>query len=180
MVKWLERLLGRVPEGEAGAPGERALDLEREVQHLRIELAEERERAARLRQVLERQRGDAEMHVSGRVEAQVEHLLTAAAAPVAQLLTQTHLVEEGQPVAARDVLTVARRLVRVLEDIGLTVEGEIGERAPFDPDRQEPLSAAVLPQRGQPVVVRFVGVVYRGQVLRKAGVEPALGEPGDD
>jgi molecular chaperone GrpE (heat shock protein) len=69
------------------------------------------------------------------------------------------------------VLTVARRLVRALEDNGLTVEGSVGERVPFDPDHHEPLSADVSLQAGQMVVVRFVGVAYRGKLLRKAGVE---------
>ncbi len=172
MPNWLDRLLGRVPRGEAGAPEERVLLLEREVQRLRLELAEERERTARLQGALEQQRGDVDGLVRERVGAQMERMLTDAAAPVAQLLTQAYLVEvEERPVAARDVLAVARRLVRSLEDVGLTVEGRIGERVAFDPARQEPLSAAALPERGQMVAVRFVGVAYRGKVLRKAGVE---------
>jgi molecular chaperone GrpE (heat shock protein) len=120
---------------------------------------------------LERQRGGESARVAEAVQEQVERLLSDAAAPVTQLLTQAHLLEvEGKPVQAKDVLAVAKRLVRALEDNGLTLEGSVGETVPFDPNRHEPLSgdAALMP--GEAVVVRFVGVSYQGRVIRKAGV----------
>ena len=126
---------------------------------------------ANLKEELERQRSGASARVDEAVQAQMERLLADAAAPVAQLLTQAHLLEvEGKPVQARDVLAVAKRLVRTLEDNGLTLEGSVGETTPFDPNRHEPLSADASPAEGQPVVVRFVGVAYQGKLLRKAGV----------
>ena len=67
---------------------------------------------------------------------------------------------------------VARRLVRLLEDEGLTPEGRIGEAVAFDPDRHEPLGGDFAPRPGQPAVVRLVGVSWRGRVLCKAGVGP--------
>ena len=58
--------------------------------------------------------------VTEAVQAQVEQLLADAATPVAQLLTQAHLLEtEERPVQAKDALAVAKRLVRTLEDHGL-------------------------------------------------------------
>ena len=105
---------------------------------------------------------------------QVERLLADTATPVSQLLTQAHLLEEeGKPVQATDVLAVAKRLVRVLEDHGLTMEGKVGEIVLFNPDRHEPLGAAteVAIAVGQPVTVRFVGTAYRGKLLCRAGVE---------
>jgi molecular chaperone GrpE (heat shock protein) len=171
MGNWLERLLGGARAQDAEEPKERVLALEREVQRLRLDLAAAEERAERLRRSLERQQGDA----GARVEARMEQLLSSVAAPVAQLLTQAYLVErEGRSVPTRDVLTVARRLVRALEDAGLTVEGQVGQRESFDPDRHAPLSANANLSRGQPVVVRFAGVTYGGRWLRKAGVEPAF------
>jgi molecular chaperone GrpE (heat shock protein) len=166
MPKWLDTLLARL------SPDEQLLALEREAQNLRLELEERDQLLANLHIELERQRSGASARVTESVQAQIEQLLTEAAAPVAQLLTQAHLLEvEGRPVQARDILAVAKRLVRAFEDHGLTLEGSVGQTVPFDPDRHEPLSGGAYPDPGQPVVVRFVGVAYRGKLLRKAGVE---------
>jgi molecular chaperone GrpE (heat shock protein) len=155
---------------------ERLLELEREMQSLRLELKEREQEMTRLREELGRQRSGASARVAESVQAQVERLLTDAAAPAAQLLTQAHLLEvEGKPVQARDVLAVAKRLVRTLEDNGLTLEGSVGETVPFDPNRHESLSADASLKPGQPVTVRFVGVAYQGKLLRKADVEEAGG-----
>ncbi len=169
MFEWLRRWFR--PDAESGA-----LALRAEAQSLRLEL-EERERViAALRADLERLRRREEERASTAVRAERERLLTEAAAPVAQLLTQAHLLEvEGKPVQARDVLTVARRLIRFLEDEGLAVEGRVGEAVAFDPARHEPLGADFTPAPGQPAVVRLVGVAWRGKVLRKAGVGPGPG-----
>ncbi len=151
---------------------EQVADLEREAQRLRLDLAEQEQLALQLKQELERQRSGSSAHVSEAVQAQVEQLLSDVATPVAQLLTQAHLLEvEGKPVQAKDVLAVAKRLVRVLEDNGLTLEGRVDERVLFDSNHHEPLSADVSLKPGQMVTVRFVGVAYRGKLLRKAGVE---------
>jgi molecular chaperone GrpE (heat shock protein) len=169
--EWLSRLFGREPTDKRG------LELEQEVQRLRLELAEQEQAVARLKQELERQRGSASAHVAEAVQVQVEQLLADVATPVAQLLTQVHLLEvEGQPVQAKDVLALVKRLVRTLEDNSLMLEGRVGESVPFDPDRHEPLSADVSPKAGQMVTVRFVGVAYRGKLLHKAGVEQSSNE----
>jgi molecular chaperone GrpE (heat shock protein) len=173
MWKWLAAIFGKKPP-EGAAADERTLALEREAQSMRLKLEELERTAASLKRELERQSSGANARVAGEVEARLERLLTDAAAPVAQLLTQAHLLEvEGKPVQAGDVLAVARRLVRTLEDNGLTPEGSVGETVPFDPNRHEPLSADAAPEPGQPVVVRFVGAAYRGKLLHKAGVEKA-------
>ena len=162
----IKSLLGLQPTDE------RVVALEQQVQSLRLDVAEQEQLTARLRKELERQRNGAATHVTEAVQAQVEQLLADAATPVAQLLTQAHLLEaEGRPVQAKDVVAVAKRLVRTLEDHGLAYEGNVGKTIPFDPDRHELLSADASPRPGQTVVVRFVGVGYRGKLLRKAGVE---------
>ena len=117
------------------------------------------------------QRDTASSNISEIVQTKLELLFADAAAPVAQLLTQLHLQEEGKPVQAKDVLIVAKRLVRTLKDNGLTLEGSIGKQVPFDPTRHEPLGTDVLLNRGQSVIVRFVGVAYQGKLLRKAEVQ---------
>ncbi len=172
MWNWLKRLLRRPKEASLQAD-ERLLALEREAQSLRLELAERDRLMANLKSELERQRNGENTRVAEAVQAQMERLLTDVATPVVQLLTQAHLLEvEGKQVQAKDVLAVAKRLVRALEDGGLTLEGAVGEKAPFDPNRHQPLSADASPTPGEAVVVKFVGVSYRGQIIRKAGVEP--------
>jgi molecular chaperone GrpE (heat shock protein) len=87
------------------------------------------------------------------------------------LETQAHLLErEGKPVAARDVLTVAKRLIRALEDEGLTLEGKTGETVAFDPNYHQPLEVGPGLTPGQPVVIRSPGISYAGRVLHRAGV----------
>lgn len=168
MWKWLAALLGKKPTDE------RVLELEREVQSLRLELEERDRTVANLKEELARQRRGVNTRVTAEVQAEVERLLSGAATPVAQLLTQAHLLEvEGKPVQARDVLTVAKRLVRTLEASGLTLEGSVGETVLFDPNRHESLSVDTFLTPGQPAVVRFVGVAYQGKLLRRAGVEKA-------
>jgi molecular chaperone GrpE (heat shock protein) len=163
---WLGRLLGR-----GGADGAWLLTLEREAQALRLRCDEQERQLTALRAEVERQQSGAAARAAEAVGAARERLLTDAAGPVAQLLTQAHLLEvENKPVQARDLLAVARRLLRLLEAEGLTVTGAVGERVAFDPDRHAPLSGETIP-RGEKVTIRFVGIAHGGRVLRKAGVE---------
>jgi molecular chaperone GrpE (heat shock protein) len=142
---------------------------------LKLELAEQDRQMTQLKADLERQRRQVEARSTESVQTQLEQLFAQVAAPVSQLQTQAHLLEaENRPIQARDVLIVARRLVRVLEDQGLRLADRIGEQVAFDPNLHEPL-AGIAPRAGQPVIIRFTGIAYRGKLLRKAGVEP-IGE----
>ena len=120
---------------------------------------------------LEHQRDTTSSNVTEIVQTKLEHVFADAAAPVTQLLTQAHLLEEGKPVQAKDVLSIAKRLVHTLKDNGLSIEGNIGEQVPFDPNRHEPLSTNDSLHPGQTVIIRFVGVAYQAKLLRKAGVQ---------
>jgi molecular chaperone GrpE (heat shock protein) len=170
MWKWLSTRRGELA---AARPADEELPaLRREVQSQRLELAERDRALANLKSELERLRRGEGDRIAAAVQAQVERLLAGAAAPVAQLLTQAHLLEmDGKPVPATDVLAVARRLVRALQEEGLTLEGQVSATVAFDPNRHEPLSSATRLTPGQSARIRFVGVAYRGKVLRKAGVE---------
>ncbi|HKQ72793.1 MAG TPA: hypothetical protein VJ810_03630 [Blastocatellia bacterium] len=171
MLKWLRRALGQPGEAEPQAH-DRALALEREAQGLRLEMQERERLASSLKNELERQRNGESARIAEAVQSRIEKLMADMAAPVAQLLTQARLLEiEGKPVQARDVLVVAKRMVRALEDEGLTLEGGVGETLSFDPNRHEPLGGQATLTPGQTVVVRFAGVSYRGRLIRKAGVE---------
>jgi len=155
---------------------EAVLDLERDIQQLRLELDERGREIAQLKAEVQRQRNGASARVTAELQTQLERLLRDAAAPVAQMLTQAHLLEvEGRPVQARDVLMVARRLLRVLEDHGLMMLGEIGETVAFDPNFHDPLNVSTTPRPGQAVMVRVVGMTFQGKVLRKAGVDAGEG-----
>jgi len=171
MLKWLKQNLG-LSFGPLPPSDERILALQRETQSLRLELEEYGRRLALLADDLERQQTGESARIAQAVQAQLEKLLTDIAGPITQLLTQAHLLEvESRPVQAKDVLAVAKRLVRALEDEGLQFEGSVGETASFDPNRHEPLGGNDALAPGQPVVVRFVGVAYRGKMIRKAGIE---------
>jgi molecular chaperone GrpE (heat shock protein) len=154
------------------ASGQRLVALEREAQVLRLDLTERERTIAALTADLKRARKEAQVRTTTEVDARLQRLLADLAAPVVQIATQIHLVEvEQRPVAASDILAIARRLLRTLEDHGLRLEGTVGAAAPFDPARHELLAGGAAPAPGEPVVIRFAGTSYRDMVLRKAGVE---------
>jgi molecular chaperone GrpE (heat shock protein) len=176
MLKWLKRTLTKSEEAPQQTD-ERALGLEREVQSLRLELEEREQSLVNLKSELERHRNTESARIADAVQAQIERLMTDAAAPVAQLLTQAHLLEaESKPLQAKDVLAVAKRFIRALEDQGLKLEGSVGEAVAFDPNRHEPLNRSASINQGQQVVTRFVGISYCGKFLRKTGVELRKGQ----
>ena len=166
LKKWLG--LSQTPQPQSD---EKLLTLEREIQNLRLELTERDQSSDKLKQQLEQQRTSENNNIDSAVQNQIEQLLTDTAAPVTQLLTQAHLLEQGKPVQAKDVLLVAKRLISALEDNGLTIVGQVGETVSFDSNLHEPLSASTAINPGAEVVVRFAGVSYQGKVSRKAGVE---------
>ena len=166
LKKWLGLSQASQPQSD-----EKLLTLEREIQNLRLELTERDQLIDKLKQQLEHQRTSQSNNIDSAVQNQIEHLLTDTAAPVTQLLTQAHLLEEGKPVQAKDVLLVAKRLICTLEDSGLTIVGQVGETVSFDSNLHESLSSSTSITPGTEVVVRFAGVSYQGKVIRKAGVE---------
>ncbi len=162
MLKWIKSLFATP---SAASP-------ENEAQTLKLELAERDQLIAKLKADLERQRQQENARGAESVQMQLEQLFAEAAIPVSQLQTQAHLLEAGsRPIQARDILTIARRLVRVLEDHGLSLANHVGEQVSFDPNLHEPLAGAA-PCPGQPVVVRFTGVAFHGKLLCKSSVEP--------
>ena len=170
MLSLLKKWLGQSSKPQPQSY-EKLLTLERETQNLRLELTERNQLINKLKQQLEQQRTNEKNNIDSAVQNQIEQLLTDTAAPVTQLLTQAHLLDEGKPIQAKDVLLVAKRLIRALEDNVLTVVGQVGETVSFDSNLHEPLSASSEVSSGAEVLVRFAGVSYRGKVIRKAGVE---------
>lgn len=175
MANWLTRLFsprGAENTAQAAARAEDLLRLENEAQALRIELDTRDEHIAHLKQEVERLRARQDHLVNETVTTQLEGLFSDLAAPASQILTQAELLEnQDKPVQARDVLSVARRLVRAVERRGMLFEGRAGEQAAFDPNRHSPLNAEAAPQVGQAVTIRFAGVSYQGKIIHKAIVE---------
>ena len=169
MLGFLKRLFA---PGSTAAPD--SLSAQSELKSQRMELEARDKTIARLKADLERERSTARSQADEIVRARVQRLLQNVAGPAAQLALQGYLLEaEGKPVAARDVLAVARNLVRALENEGLTVEQQPGQRVTFDPNRHEPLSVETPLSSGQPALVKLPGLSFQGALLRKAGVIPA-------
>ncbi len=156
------------------------LALQKENQSLRRELEAQESSITNLKQEIERLRLRQEQIIAETVAARMSGLFSDLAGPASQILTQADLIEkQGQPVQARDVLSVARRMVRALERCGLAFAGQVGDQVVFDPNHHTPISGAALPQPGAPVTVRFVGVMYQGKTIYKAIVEGRhAGTPG--
>ncbi len=183
MKKWLSRVneekkheedaLG-VPEpsnAPAPEPGADALALQNTIQALRMEITARDEKIKHLTDEVERLRYRTEGLAAESAAARVQGILTDLSGPACQILTQAALEESGRSLQARDVLTVAKRLLRALERHGLTFEGKPGDGVAFDPDRHTPLNPEVSPQPGETVTVRVAGASLNGKTLYKAGVE---------
>lgn len=179
LPNWLNRRKTTATDDDGAAALREAV---REAQELRLELAERDEMIARLR---------AEAAVAHREQAEVTaealrkaegRLLADLAGPVAQLLTQAHLVHVAhQPVRAADVLSVASRLIAALQDRGLEIVGGIGEVVPYDPERHQLLgSGDIAPAPGEAAVIRFVGLAHGGCTIHRVAVEPIPGARDGD
>jgi molecular chaperone GrpE (heat shock protein) len=171
MWGWLTRLLGET-EPDSPQDESRVLGLEREMQGLRLALEEKDQIIENLKSATDRQRQEEGDRVTGAVQVQMVRLMVNIANPLSQILTQAHLLEvEEKPIQAKDVLSVGKRLIRMLEEEGMSIEGSVGEVHPFDANFHEPLNADVSLTSGQSVKVKFAGIGYNNNTIRKAGVE---------
>lgn len=154
------------------------LALQNELRRMELDLQLRDETIARMAAELENLRLGVSEQTLASVARQQDDLFLAIAAPAAQLMTQAYLLEiQNKPVQARDILNVARRLLRALETFGLRIEGQVGEVVPFDLNLHRPLNAAVSPREGQSVVIRTPVVRSGTKILALAGVEIAPEQP---
>jgi molecular chaperone GrpE (heat shock protein) len=155
--------------------GNRLLNLESEIQTLRLNIADRDLTISKLRIEGDRQRQNEESKQAIALQTQQEQLFTDLSTPIAQLLTQIHLLEvESKPIQAKDVLTIVKRILRLVEEYGLSASGTIGETVPFDPNIHQPLNSSVTIGNGQLVTIRIPAIAYQNKVLRAAGVEACL------
>jgi predicted RNase H-like nuclease (RuvC/YqgF family) len=148
------------------------MQLEREVQSLRTMLEEQDKVITKLKKDLTQLQSETEFRAKKFIQAKLEELMSEVASLITQIHTQAYLVEEkNRPLNVRDVINVAKRFERVFQNRGLRLEGYVGEITSYDPDHHKTLQTDVPVVEGEPVVVRFVGVAYRGKLLSKAAVE---------
>ncbi len=143
------------------------LKLKSEVQSLRLALQEcEAERR--------RQGGEA---LEAQVVARVEALFLDLGAPIAQLILQGTLIEQGQAVSAQDLWRIVQRLLAVLKSHGLEESEPIGMAVRFDPTLHIPVGPPLRP--GERAQVCVPGLRYRGRVIARPGVSAST-EGGAD
>jgi len=151
---------------------EHELQLNNELQALRLDLDEKMQDISVLRSEISRQRGEV-----GRVRDRDQdrilgNLFTKIAVPISQLATQFYLVEGGRQLEARHVLRILMVMFRVFEkEFGMELVGSPGRRVSFDSDRHVALRSEEILKPGQVVIVRMPGVSFRGRVLQRADVE---------
>ena len=105
------------------------------------------------------------------VKAKLESFFAEVAAPVSQLLTQVHLLEDKkQEVNVKDTMRLVKRLIGQLEETGLQIQSQAGQLVSFDPNHHEPLSSELKPKAGESVLVKIPSVGFDGRVIRKAAV----------
>lgn len=165
MGGWLTKLLSR-RTGRDGA----LVELRRDAQALRVDLAERDEQVRRLRAEVEYLRAGEEARTQAALDSLLESLFTGLASPASQLLAQAHILAQGGELRARDVVLVGQQLVDTLEDHGMTALGRAGEETLYDEALHQPLDDTRLAP-GARVTVRFPGFRFRGRVVRKAMVQ---------
>lgn len=174
MKNWLTNLFSQHPK-PSDSPrqaSDELLDIQKEVQTLRLELESSEQMVMNLKQEIERLRSRQDQLLQETVTSRLEALFNDLAAPASQILTQADLLEnQGKAVQARDILSVARRMIRALERQGVSFEEKVGDQIPFDPNRHTPLSSSAIPVPGKMVTVRFASVFYQQKMIYKAIVE---------
>lgn len=145
--------------------------LERELQTLRLELETHEQRANTAQHELDLLQRQLDTSVELGVQTILDKLFQEMSGPIAQLSTLDDLCNvQGKPLQAKDVLVVANRFVDSLKEYGVHLQGTISETVAFDPNLHEPLSLEEGIDQGEPVLVRMVGISYKGKVLRRAAV----------
>ena len=168
MAKWLSTLFKKKT---GPIPDQGRLEMERQIQELRLELEETQRLNASLKTDLQRLRSTSQDETAKIAQMQVETLLGSLASPLTQIATLVNMVEkQGKSVQLRDILAICKALLSALPENGITLEGNLGASEPYNPDRHQLLEASPAPSPGQAVTIRFASLAYHGKLLRKAGV----------
>lgn len=170
MLSFFQKIFSRPP---ASSSAEEHLALLNRIRELEMEVESLEQSIHRLRADNQRSQISVKEQFNAEMNAHLEHIMQQAASPVSQILTQSWLNDgKKTSIQAADVLTVSRRLIRVLENAGMQILHTPGEIAAFDANQHLPLNAGTTLQNGQTVLVRFAGIAWQGRILLKAAVEP--------
>jgi molecular chaperone GrpE (heat shock protein) len=162
---------GRIQQDPPTGTKSRLLELEREIQRLRLELEEKDRILNSTRHDLAVQIKGADKQTETNVRDQMERLFSDVGGPIVQLIAQDYLTNvEGKAVSTKDVLAVTNRFIKNLKNYGLDLIGSMGETLCFDPALHEPLSLDDQISKGEEVTVRILGLLFDGKVLRRAAV----------
>jgi hypothetical protein len=150
---------------------ERVLELERELQSIKLEFEETVLLLNTARRDLELHSRQSDATKSYEVRKQFEKLFQELAGPTAQLQVQDHILNvQGKPLKPEDIMACANRLLRALQNHGFKIQGKIGETVRFDSNLHEPLALEESVQPEEEVLIRMPGVSYDGKILRRAAV----------
>jgi molecular chaperone GrpE (heat shock protein) len=156
---------------DAVPDNERLLGLERDLQTVRLELEETKLLLNATRHDLDLLGRQSEENKAHGVRGQLEKLFQALAGPATQLMAQDYMLNvRGKPLKAQDIQASCNRLLGILQNHGLEIQGTIDQTVQFDHNFHEPLSLDEAIKHGDEVVVRMSGISYHGKVLRRAAV----------
>jgi molecular chaperone GrpE (heat shock protein) len=159
---------------EPSAENERLLGLERDLQTVRLELEETKLLLNATRHDLDLLGRQSEESKAHDVRGQLERLFRALAGPATQLMAQNYMLNvRGRPLKAQDIQASCNRLLGILQNHGLEIQGTIDQTVHFDQDFHEPLALDEAVKHGDEVVIRMSGISYHGKVLRRAAVTKA-------
>jgi len=153
-----------LPENEA------VLDAESRAAAMGLDLEGAKKEADALRREAQAERAGRAEGIRHAVQKELCALFTEAAVVMGQLALQAHLVDQGKPIQAKDVMALALGLCRVFEKHGLERIGSPEEAVPFDQDRHQSMTGCTL-ETGAQVVIRVPGYRMGAKALRKALVE---------
>jgi len=158
-------------QSESASLGDQVLNLECELQKLRLELDEKERLLATARHDLSLEKKNSGSEAERDVRVRLERLFTDMGGFIVQMVAQDHLSRvEGKTIHTKDLLAVANRSIECLKGHGLVLIGSMGESGRFDARIHEPLSLDEKLADGDRVTIRMVGLSYSGAILRRAAV----------
>jgi molecular chaperone GrpE (heat shock protein) len=134
----------------------------------RLDADETRQNIKALQRRLDAEQNARSDAIESSMAAQLEPIIADAAALLAQISLQDHIIQSGKPVQSSDVMALARQFVRIFERIGLQPSNKTGERAVFSPEIHRPLSGGSPPPPGASVIIKMPGFLYKGRLIRPA------------
>ncbi len=145
--------------------------IKQSLSHLEAHCQNNHELVAGLKKELSLQQSNQEQQINATIEGALLSFYKDVADPVTQLVTLNQLIEQGKPVKPENIAIHARLLIAALKEHGLSIEGDPGQILPYNPNFHEPLSANENPSVGELVSIRFQGASFKGQVIKKAGIQ---------